>query len=104
MTIGIPLSIIGADAESTIVDAADLPHGFFVDGFDHPGLTKVTIAGFTVENALFEGILVVSASNVTIRENHINDNDTSQDWIFTGATMGCPDQPGYGTYENDETR
>ena len=103
VTIGIPLSIIGADAEATVVDAAGKAHGFFVDGFDNPGLTNVTIAGFTVENAMFEGILVVSASNVTIRDNHINNNDTSPGLEFTGATIGCPDQPGNGIYENDES-
>ena len=103
VTIGIPVSIFGAGAESTIVNAANLPHGFFVDGFDHPGLAWVTIAGFTVENALFEGILVVSTSQVTIRKNKINDNDTSPGLLFTAATTGCPDQPGSGTYENDET-
>ena len=52
---------------------------------------------------MFEGILVVSASNVTIRDNHINNNDTSPGLEFTGATMGCPDQPGNGIYENDES-
>lgn len=103
VTIGIPLSIIGADAEATVVDAAGKAHGFFVDGFDNPGLTNVTIAGFTVENAMFEGILVVSASNVTIRDNHINNNDASPGLEFTGATIGCPDQPGNGIYENDES-
>jgi Right handed beta helix region len=103
VTIGIPLSILGADRESTIVDAAGLAHGFFIDGFDHPALSNVTIAGLTVENALFEGILVVSASHVTIRDNDINDNDTSPGLNFTGATTGCPHQPGTGTYENDET-
>jgi len=103
VTIGIPLSIIGADAESTIVDATGLAHGFFVDGFDNPGLTNVTIAGFTVESAMFEGILVVSTSNITIRDNHINNNDASPGLEFTGATMGCPGQPGNGIYENDES-
>lgn len=103
VTVGIPVSIIGEDAESTIVDATGLPHGFFLDGFDNPGLSSVTIAGFTVENALFEGILVVSASNITIRNNRINNNDTSPGLEFTGATMGCPGQPGNGVYENDES-
>src|ERR1700757_361496 len=69
VTVGIPISILGASADSTIVDAAGLPHGFFVDGFDHGGLKNVTIAGFTVENADYEGILVVSASSVIIRDN-----------------------------------
>ncbi len=103
VTIGIAISILGADTESTIVDAAGLAHGFFVDGFDHAGLKNVTIEGLTVENADFEGILVVSASDVTIRHNEIKDNDATPGLSFTGAAMGCPGQPGNGVYENDET-
>ena len=53
--IGKPLSLIGAGAESSVIDATGLAHGIFVDGFDHPGLNNVTIAGFTVKNALYEG-------------------------------------------------
>jgi Right handed beta helix region len=101
--IGKPVSIIGAGAESTLVDATNLAHGFFVDGFDHPGLKNVILSGFTVENALFEGILVVSAWDVTVNDNHVINNDKSQGLQFTGALMGCPDQPGNGMYENDET-
>lgn len=56
--IGIPLSLIGEGANSSVIDATGLSHGIFVDGFDHPGLRDVTIAGFTAKNALFEGILV----------------------------------------------
>src|ERR1700757_2075461 len=77
VTIGIPVSIIGQDAESTIVDATGLAHGFFVDGFDHAGLKNVTIKGLTVENADFEGILVVSASGVQIHNNVVKDNDAT---------------------------
>ncbi|QNI31309.1 right-handed parallel beta-helix repeat-containing protein [Alloacidobacterium dinghuense] len=103
VTIGIPISILGEDADSTIVDATNQPHGFFVDGFDNANLANVTISGFTVENALFEGILVVSASNVTIRDNQVNNNDATSGLSFTGAPTGCPNQPGNGVYENDET-
>jgi len=103
VTIAIPLSILGADADSTTIDATGQPHGIFVDGFDNPGLNDVTIAGLTVKNALFEGILVVSASDVTIRDSHVLNNDSTSGLNFTGATMGCPDQPGNGTYEMDET-
>lgn len=103
VTVGIPVSIIGDGANVSIIDATGLPHGFFVDGFDHPRLKNVTIAGFTVENALFEGILVVSASDVTIRDNNIVNNDKSPGLNFTGALTGCPDQPGNEVYETDET-
>ncbi len=98
-----PLSLIGAGADPSVIDATGLAHGVFVDGLDNPGLHNVTIAGFTVKNALFEGILVVSASDVTIRDNRIVDNDKSSGLFFTGAPTGCPGQPGDGTYENDET-
>jgi parallel beta-helix repeat protein len=100
VTIGKPLSLIGAGAEETIIDATGLANGIFVDGFDHPGLNDVTVAGFTVKNALFEGVLVVSASDVTIRDNNIVDNDKSPGLLFTGAPTGCPGQP---AFETDET-
>lgn len=103
VTIGIPLSILGDGADDTIIDATGLAHGIFVDGFDNPGLRDVTIADLTVRNALFEGILVVSASDIIVRDSHILDNDKSSGLNFTGAPMGCPGQPGNGTYENDET-
>jgi parallel beta-helix repeat protein len=101
--IGLPVAIIGAGANSTIVDATNLAHGFFVDGYDNPGLNDVTIAGFTVRNALYEGVLVVSASDVTVRDNIIKDNDLIPGVQFTGAHTGCPNQPGSGIYETDET-
>jgi hypothetical protein len=104
VTIGKPLSLLGRDSQSTIIDATNLAHGIFVDGYDHPGLNNVTIAGFTVENALFEGILIVSASDVTVRDNTIKNNDASPGVQFTGALTGCAtDQPGNGIYETDET-
>jgi parallel beta-helix repeat protein len=103
VTVGLPLSLIGDGANISIIDATGLAHGIFVDGFDHPGLNNVTIAGFSVENALFEGILVVSASDVTIRDNNILNNDKSPGLLFTGALTGCPDQPGNEVYETDET-
>jgi parallel beta-helix repeat protein len=68
-----------------------------------PGINDVTITGFTVQNALFEGVLVVSASDVTISDNTIQNNDTTPGLQFTGALTGCPDQPGSGIYETDET-
>jgi hypothetical protein len=103
VVIGIPLAILGAGANLSIIDATNLAHGIFVDGYDNPGLKQVTIAGLTVQNALFEGMLLVSVSDVTIRDNHILNNDQSSGLGFTGAPTGCPNQPGDGIYENDET-
>jgi nitrous oxidase accessory protein NosD len=103
VTIGIPLSLIGAGANVSVIDATGLAQGIFVDGFDNPGLHDVTVAGFTVKNALYEGVLVVSASDVVIRDNNIVNNDTVPGAVFTGELTGCPNQPGSGTYETDET-
>lgn len=103
ITIWQPVVLMGAGSGQSIINAAGLAHGIFVDGYDHPGLNNVTITGFTVKNALFEGILVVSASDVTIRSNSVEDNDSSQGLSFTGAATGCPNQPGDMVYENDET-
>jgi Right handed beta helix region len=103
VTIGIPLSLLGSGPGQSIIDATGLAHGIFVDGFDQPGLDGVIIAGFTVQNALFEGILVVSAADVTIRDNHILNNDKSPGLLFNGMAVPCPGQPGAGTYETDES-
>lgn len=103
VTVGKPLSILGAGADVSIIDATNLAHGVFIDGFDNSGLHHVTLAGLTVKKAQFEGILVVSAFDVTIRDSNILDNDQSSGLEFTGATEGCPNQPGNGIYENDET-
>jgi len=99
VTIGVSLTLLGTEAGSTIIDATGLANGIFVDGLDYPGLDNVTIAGFTVRNALYEGILVVSASDVTIRDSRVLNNDTYPP-AFTGVATGCPGQP---AFETDET-
>jgi parallel beta-helix repeat protein len=103
VTIGKPVSLLGASAAQVIIEASNLAHGIFVDGYDYPGLKNVTIAGLTVRGALFEGILVVSASHVNIKNNNVVDNDSTSGLSFTGALTGCPNQPGSGIYETDET-
>jgi hypothetical protein len=98
--IGKSLSLLGTEANASIIDASGFGNGIFVDGFDHAGLSNVTVSGFTVKNALFEGILVVSATQVAIRDNRIMHNDTSGGLNFTGEPHGCPGQP---AFETDET-
>jgi Right handed beta helix region len=98
--IGIPLSLVGAGAGLSTIDATGLPNGVLVDGFHNPGLSNVVVAGFTVENAQFEGILAVSASKVTVSNNKVINNDASPGLSFTGVATGCPGQP---PYETDET-
>jgi len=99
VTVGIPLLLVGAGFQHSTIDATGFGNGVFVDGFDNPGLHGVTVAGFTVQNALYEGILVVSASDVTIRDNNIVNNDQIGP-VFTGAPTGCPGQQ---AFETDET-
>src|SRR5579871_5898087 len=99
VVIGIPLSLLGAGASQTTIDATNQNNGVLIDGYDYPGLRSVVISGFTVENAQWEGILAVSAKDVTMSNNTVNNNDKARP-VFTGAPGGCPGQP---AYETDET-
>jgi parallel beta-helix repeat protein len=99
VVIGMPLSLLGAGAGHTVINATGLANGVFIDGFDNAGLSHVTITGFTVENAQWEGVLVVSASDITIRDNTIS-NNTKAPAVFTGDPNGCAGQP---AFEMDET-
>lgn len=94
-----PISLIGAGAGASVIIATSMPHGVFVDGADFRGIAHVTVAGFTIKNAQWEGLLIVNASDVTIRDNTIEDNDQAPA-VFTGKPEGCP---GQDTFETDET-
>src|ERR1035438_1534913 len=77
ITIGMPLSLIGVDAATTIIEAKGLGTGIYVDGIDNKGLAGVFISGFTVQDANFEGILVTNASATTISANILQGNNKS---------------------------
>ncbi len=96
--IGKPLSIVGANPKNTIIDATDKPNGFFVDGIDVPGLNNVTVSGFTVKNANFEGILVANASSVTVSGNIVTDNDKA----LVTSSGTCPGLPAFETEEAED--
>ena len=92
-----PLSLMGSGS-GTIISAIGLPVGILIDGSAKApatGISGVIISGFTVENANFEGILVLNASEVTISNNQISGNDRSLN--VTAGT--CPNQPPYETNE-----
>ncbi len=91
VTIGVPLSLIGAGSATTIIDATGLANGIVVDGVDNAGLSNVVITGFTVQNANLQGILVENASNVTIWANQVLKNDLSLN--VSGSTPSCPGLP-----------
>ncbi|HLX44273.1 MAG TPA: right-handed parallel beta-helix repeat-containing protein [Bryobacteraceae bacterium] len=94
--IKIPITLLGAGANVTFIDATGMANGIYVDGFDNAGLSNVTIRNFTVENANFEGILVTNASSVSISQNHVTNNTKSLN--PTAAT--CIGLPAFETSES----
>ena len=96
VTITKPLSLAGAGASSTIINARGLANGIYVDGLDNPGLANVLISGLTVVNANFEGILVTNASYVLISNNHVANNNQNLNY----AAGTCPGQPVFETNED----
>jgi len=94
--IGKPLSLIGANSQWTIINAVGLSNGVYIDGLDNPGLNNVVVSGFTVENANFEGILIASASGVTVANNIVMHNDKS----LNPTEETCPGQPIFETGED----
>jgi hypothetical protein len=95
VVIGKALSLIGAGRATTIIDATGLSNGIYIDGRDHLGLINVVVRGFTVENANFEGILVTNASDVTIWNNHVLENDKR----LKPSIPACPGIPSFETGE-----
>jgi len=88
------IALLGAGAGSTVIDATGSSNGIHVDGYDNPGLTRVIIRGFTVQNANHQGILVTNAANVTIVENRVTGNDR-QLQLNQNAAPTCPGLPAY---------
>ncbi|MFZ0731710.1 MAG: NosD domain-containing protein [Candidatus Sulfotelmatobacter sp.] len=95
-----PMSLLGAGAGKSIIDASNLANGILLDGYDNPGLDDITVAGFTVKNALYEGVLVLNTSDAVIRDNHIINNDTIGP-VF-GSGPACNGQPAYETDESGD--
>lgn len=87
--------LIGAGSSKTVVNARGLANAIYVDGFDNPGLSGVTITGFKLENANFEGLAATSVSNLNFSGNLVTGNDKSQD---TGNGT-CPGLPAWETAE-----
>jgi parallel beta-helix repeat protein len=92
VTIGIPLSLIGDDAANPVIDATGKGNGINVDGYNNPGLNHVTVSGFTVKNANFQGILVINASYVTVVDNLVTGNNKA---LVPGNPPTCPGIPAY---------
>jgi hypothetical protein len=97
VVIGKALALIGAGASQSVINATNQPNGILADGLNNPGLRDVTIAGFTIENALYEGVLLLNTTGVTVRDNHIVNNDKEGPATSGTACVGQPD------YETDES-
>ena len=98
VTIGKPVSLIGADPAKTIIEATGLPNGINVDGLNNSNLAGVFISGFTVQNAKFEGIVVTNASAVTISGNIVTGNNKGL--TFGAQGPSCPGAPSWETAED----
>ena len=85
VAIGKAISIVGENAVNTVIDATGLPNGINIDGLHNAGLGDVVVTGFTVANAMFEGILITNAVNVTVANNRVTGNN---------ANLAFPDCPG----------
>jgi nitrous oxidase accessory protein NosD len=86
---------------ASIIDATGLANGIFVNGMSAPpkiGISNVTISGFTVRNANFEGILVANATDVLLTGNLVTDNDKSLEI----SASSCPGTPAFETNEGDD--
>jgi hypothetical protein len=95
-----PIALLGS-YRSSIIDATGLSNGIFINGMSAApkiGISNVTISGFTVRNANFEGILVANATDVLLTGNFVTDNDKSLD--ISAST--CPGQPAFETDEGDD--
>ncbi len=98
ITITKPLSLT---TDNAILDASGFKRGLFVnglaaDGVSATGLANVNISGFTVRNAMYEGILVLKASAVSISNNTVIDNNTA---LSAGT---CPGLDAFETNEQSD--
>lgn len=82
------LSLVGAGAGKSIIDANGQPTGITIGTTSAP-TSGVTVAGFTVENADFEGILIQNATGVAVLNNLVQHNNRS---LTAGECPGLPSQ------------
>lgn len=101
VTITKPLSVIALNSTRPIIEAKGLSNGILISGVSmapDPGVADVLVSGLEVRDANFEGILVMNATDVTLFNNKVMDNDTALD-IGNGA---CPGIPAFETNEGDD--
>jgi nitrous oxidase accessory protein NosD len=95
------VSLVGLGFTKPVIDATGLPNGIFINGMaaaPKAGVANVVVNGFKIRNANFEGILVANATNVTLLNNHVLDNNKSLDI----STPACPGIPAFETNEAED--
>lgn len=95
------LSLVASRHRMPVIDATGLNNGIFVNGMaaaPNAGVAAVVISGFNVENANFEGILVANATDVTLLDNKVHDNNRALN--IAGAT--CAGIPAFETNEGED--
>ncbi len=88
------IALLGAGVGVTIIEATGLSNGINVDGVGNPGLSRVIVRGFTVQNADHQGIVVTNASDVTIISNRVTGSDRALQ-LNPGGSPTCPGLPPY---------
>jgi hypothetical protein len=98
ITITKSLSLVAAPGAKPSIDATGKSNGILISGIaatPKTGIANVLVSGFEIHGANFEGILVINASNVTLLDNHVQQNNKALD---PSAGM-CPNIPAFETSE-----
>lgn len=98
VTITKPLSLVAVPGATPSINATGKSNGILISGLwatPKVGIANVLVSGFDVHGADFEGILVMNASNVTLLDNHVHENNKALD---PSAGM-CPKIPAFETSE-----
>lgn len=98
VVIGKALTLEGSGLTSTTIDATGLANGVYIDGLDNSNLADVTVTGFTIKNAKYEGVLITNSSYDTISNNRVTGNNRALDI----STPACPGLPAFETSEAED--
>jgi parallel beta-helix repeat protein len=82
VTVTKSLSLVGANRENTVIDAAGMLNGITI-----ANTRDVAVSGFTVENAETAGIWITGSTAITISDNIVLHNDLG---LVPGNPSTCP--------------
>jgi nitrous oxidase accessory protein len=82
VTVTKSLSLVGANRENTVIDAAGMLNGITITN-----TRDVAVSGFTVENAETAGIWITGSTAITISDNIVLHNDLG---LVPGNPSTCP--------------